>query len=196
VSVLSEQASGGRRIGYARVSTIDQHEALQLDALKAAGCVRIFVEAASAVGSDRPEFLAALECLQSGDTFVIWKLDRAFRSTIDAIATWDRLRQRGVQMLITTLGIVSDTPEGRYFYRGLASAAEFERDMISARTKEGLAAARRRGKRLGRPPLLDFDTAHEAHRQHCQKDVPNAVLAERLEVSPSTLRRAYERFGL
>lgn len=139
------------KIGYARISTIDQNPNLQIDALKSFGCDRIYRDAVSAVGKKRPGFERALKRLKSGDSLVIWKLDRAFRSTIDALVTLDNLNQRGIQLVVSTLGIVSDTPEGRYFFRGIASAAEFERDLISARTKEGMAAAKRRGVHVGRP---------------------------------------------
>ncbi len=139
------------KVGYARISTIDQNHHLQLDALKAAGCDLIFKDSVSAVGAARPGFENALKKLRTGDALVVWKLDRAFRSTLDALTTWEHLQQRGIQLVIATLGVVSDTPEGRYFFRGIASAAEFERDMISIRTREGMAAAMRRGKHVGRP---------------------------------------------
>lgn len=186
----------GRKIGYARVSTLDQCEALQTDALNAAGCERIFVEAASAVGVNRPQFMAAMKHLWRGDTLVVWKLDRAFRSTLDAIETLNTLRQRGVGLLVTTLGFVSDTPEGRYFFRGLASAAEFERDMISVRTKEGLAAARRRGRCLGRPAALSDKQILDAHHDHLCLGTSIPDLAQRLNVSGVTLRRGFERLSL
>ena len=181
----------GRRIGYARVSTADQHEAMQLDALRAAGCPRIFVEAASASSTERPEFQAALKALRAGDTLVIWKLDRAFRSTIDAITTLNLLRERQVDILVTTLGFVSDTPEGRYFYRGLASSAEFERDMISVRTKEGLKAARRRGRRLGRPRALTTRQVMKAYNVYTQRGLSKEAIAVLYGVSRSTVDRAF-----
>ncbi|MEM9128280.1 MAG: recombinase family protein [Pseudomonadota bacterium] len=179
----------GNNIGYARISTIDQSPALQIDALKAYGCKRIYQDAVSAVGKERPGFEKALRAVKPGDALVVWKLDRAFRSTLDAILTWEELRERGIQLIVATLGIVSDTPEGRHFYRGLASAAEFERDLISVRTKEGMAAAKRRGKHVGRPPKVTPEMAMQAHRMLNDGFEINDI-ADELRVTAITLRRA------
>jgi len=181
------------RIGYARVSTIDQNTQLQFDALEQAGCTRIFEESKSAVGVERPVFQAALRALKAGDTLVIWKLDRAFRSTKEAITVWERLRARGIELFIVTLAFVSDTPEGRHFFRGLASNAEFERDMISMRTREGMAAAKRSGKHVGRPPKLGPEDIEQARRRFDMGRGSMADIAGEFGVSRDTLRRALQR---
>lgn len=181
-------AANSIKIGYARISTIDQNPGLQIDALNALGCERIYRDAVSAVGKYRPGFERALQRLRPGDTLVIWKLDRAFRSTIDALVTWSMLKEKGIQLQVVTLGIVSDTPEGRYFFRGLASAAEFERDLISVRTVEGMAAAKRRGIHVGRPLKLGSEEISRIHKLS-DDGVTQKDLAEMFQVSLSTVRR-------
>ena len=180
------------RIGYARVSSLDQNPRLQFDALKAAGCERIFREKRSA-HKERPAFQAALRALSPGDTLVIWKLDRAFRSTKEAITVWEQLRARGVTLLIVTLSFVNDTPEGRHFFRGLASAAEYEWDLISMRTREGMAAAKRRGQHVGRPRKLSPEDVKWARQRLKSARASMAGIAAQLGVSRDTLRRALER---
>lgn len=182
------------KIGYARISTVDQNPDLQIDALKAAGCARIYRDAVTAVGRERPGFDKALKALSPGDALVVWKLDRAFRSTIDALLTWDGLRARDIQLVVATLGIVSDTPEGRYFYRGLASAAEFERDLISVRTKEGMAAAKRRGKHVGRPVRLSPKDEREVRRLLKNGANPDDV-ASAYRTSTKALQRLLDSYG-
>ncbi len=179
-------------IGYARVSSLDQNPRMQFDALRAAGCTRIFREKRSSLRA-RPRFQAALRALRPGDTLVIWKLDRAFRSTKEAITVWESLRARKIDLLITTLSFVKDTPEGRHFFRGLASTAEFERDLISMRTREGMAAAKRRGKHIGRPRKLSAEDIAWARRRLRSAKGSIGDLAVKLNVSRDTLRRALER---
>lgn len=182
------------KIGYARVSTDDQNLALQLDALERAGCEQIFKdEGISAIDPDRAGYQAAMAALTPGDMFAVWKLDRAYRSTVDAILQLDALRARGVHFQILTFGIDTDTPEGRLFYRQLASWAEWERDLISARTKEGMAAARRRGKHLGRPPKLSADAIATARDMLEDPTQSYRSVATLFGVHRSTLYRAVHR---
>lgn len=176
------------KIGYARVSTNEQNPELQITALEAADCARIFVDKVSAVGKERPAFEKALAAVQPGDALCVWRLDRAFRSTMDALLIWEQLRERSVQLIISTLGLVSDTPEGRYFFRGLASAAEFERDLIRARTKEGMASAKARGVHVGRPRALSAEQVIDVNRMH-REGLSPSQLAERCNVSEATIRR-------
>ena len=141
----------GARIGYARVSTDDQNLDLQLDALRVAGCTHIFQDhGLSAVGK-RPSFERALKALRHGDTLVIWKMDRAFRSLRHALDTLDRLEAKGVAFQALTEQIDTATAMGRFVYQITNAFAELERALISERTKAGMAAARKRGVHLGRP---------------------------------------------
>ncbi len=140
-------------IGYMRVSTPEQRADRQLLGLKNL-CDRFYLDYISAVANERPAFETALSLLKSGDTFLVWDFDRAFRSSKDAILTADDLRIRGVCLKIVSLNIDTSTAEGELFYTMMAPFAQFERRMLSRRTKEGMSAARKRGAQIGRPPFL------------------------------------------
>ncbi len=150
-------------IGYARVSTEEQNLALQLDALKAAGCDRIYRdEGVSAVARERPAFEAALAVLGEGDTLVIWKMDRAFRCLLDALLVLDQVERRGAKIRSLTESIDTATPMGRFAYQITNAFAELERAQIIERTKAGMEAARRRSVRLGRPRKLSNKQIEQA----------------------------------
>lgn len=143
-----------RKIGYVRVSDKDQSEDLQLDALRNAGCDLIYgdhgVSGSITKRSGLEELLASLE---AGDTLVVWKLDRLGRSTIHLLQLLSDLRDRGVDFQAITQGIDTTTAVGRMLYGQLAVFAEYERSLISERTKAGMAAAKARGVHVGRPRL-------------------------------------------
>jgi DNA invertase Pin-like site-specific DNA recombinase len=182
------------RIGYARVSTEEQNLSLQIDALTAAGCERIFRdEGISAVARERPEFSAALAALQPGDTLVIWKMDRAFRSLLDALRVLEELERRGVNFHSLTDAIDTGTPVGRFVYQIRNAFSELERALIVERTKAGMAAARRRGVRIGRPPKLTTEQIEEARAAVDSRRATLTALARQLGVSPRTLSRALDR---
>jgi DNA invertase Pin-like site-specific DNA recombinase len=143
-------------IGYARVSRNDQDPALQIDALNAAGCERIFEEKMSGSHFDRPEFVRMLkDVARKGDTIIVWKLDRLGRSLIHLIETVMDLEARGIELVCLTGHFDTTTPSGKLIFHIFAALAEFERAMIIERTKAGLDAARARGKRGGRPKATD-----------------------------------------
>jgi DNA invertase Pin-like site-specific DNA recombinase len=141
-------------IGYARVSADDQHLDLQLDALKAAGCDRVFEEKASGALKERPELAKALEYLRPGDVLVIWKLDRLGRSLRHLVDTVAGLSERGVGLRSLKENIDTTTTTGRLIFHIFAALAEFERDMLHERAEAGRAAARARGKLQGRKPVM------------------------------------------
>jgi DNA invertase Pin-like site-specific DNA recombinase len=141
------------KVGYARVSTSDQSMDLQIDSLKIAGCERIFEEKISGKKSDRPELTRCLEYLRSGDTLVIWKLDRLGRTTRQLIELSHVLKERKISLQIITLGVDTSTPAGKLFFAIMAGLAEMETETIRERTQAGLQAARVRGRRGGRPPI-------------------------------------------
>lgn len=118
------------KIGYARVSTNDQDTALQLDALKEAGCERVFEEKASGAQKNRPALIAALEFMREGDVLVVWRLDRLARSTRQLIETVEDLEQRGIGFQSLRENIDTTSPGGRLIFHVFAALAEFERDMI------------------------------------------------------------------
>lgn len=134
------------RIGYARVSTLDQNPELQLEKLREAGCEKVVVEKASGARADRPELTRLLrDMLREGDTLVIWKLDRLARSLKQLIETADDLKGRGIGLVSLTDAIDTASPGGMLVFHMLGAIAEFERALIRERTTAGLAEARRKG---------------------------------------------------
>lgn len=137
-------------VGYARVSSTDQTPQLQIDALKAAKCKRIFEEKKSGRSMNRPELLRCLDTLREGDTLVIWKLDRLGRSVRDLIEIVSRLKKDGIQFISLTEQIDTSSASGKLIFHVFSALAEFERNVNSERTRAGLAAARARGRLGGR----------------------------------------------
>ena len=178
-------------IGYARVSTQDQYPALQLDALKAAGCGRIFIEKASGAQRDRPELAAALHFLRGGadDVLVVWKLDRPARSLSQLIDTVDLLEKRGVGFRSLTESIDTTSAGGRLVFHMFGTMAEFERSIIRERTKAGLDAARARGRTGGRPPSLSAKDVAAAKAMLSNPEITVTEVERRLKGAPSTLYR-------
>ncbi len=143
------------KYGYARVSTDDQTPALQLAALKKAGCKTIFKDdGLSGATTKRPALLRCLKKLESGDTLIVWKLDRLGRSLRDLIAILDDLKQRGIKFRSLTEAIDTDTATGRALWQMIGILAELERSLISERTRAGVKDALRRGVKFGRKPKL------------------------------------------
>jgi DNA invertase Pin-like site-specific DNA recombinase len=176
-------------IGYARVSTVDQHPDAQTDALIAAGCVEIFTEHASGVLARRPELAEALRYLRSGDTLVITKLDRLGRSVKNLKALADQLEAAGVALRVLTQGIDTSTPGGRLFFHLLAAMAEFEHDLIVERTHEGLAAARARGRAGGRPAKMTKTRIAQARAMYDAGELTVQQIADTFNVTRPTIYR-------
>ena len=176
-------------IGYARVSTNEQNLDLQVDALRAAGCVHLFCDRGySGSMKSRPALDECLRALNTGDTLVTWKLDRLGRSLAHLISLIKELDTRGVAFRSLSDSIDTSTAGGRLQFHMLGALAEFERALISERTKAGMASARARGVELGRPTKLadhDVEAAVAAIGTRNLK-----AIANRLDVSLSTLRRA------
>lgn len=176
------------QIGYARVSTRDQNLALQIDALKAAGCKPIFDDKVSGAARSRPGLEQALATLERGDALVVWKLDRLGRTVKQLVEFVGELQQRGIEFRSLTEGIDTSTPAGRFFFHIMAGLAEMERELIRERTRAGLDAARAQGlvggrkKALTEAKLADAKTLLESGR-------PPRAVAERLGVSVATLYR-------
>jgi DNA invertase Pin-like site-specific DNA recombinase len=179
-------------IGYTRVSTTDQSPQLQLDALKAAGCGRIFTDTVSGAKSERPGLTEALSYVRAGDTLVVWKLDRLGRSLQHLIATITHLHNRGVGFRSLTENIDTTTSGGKLIFHIFGALAEFERDIIRERTTAGLAAARARGRNGGRPKLLS--PRQLAHAQALYNDKTNSIadICKTLGISRATLYRSIQ----
>jgi DNA invertase Pin-like site-specific DNA recombinase len=176
-------------VGYARVSTQDQTPALQLDALKAAGSARIFQERASGAQRDRPELAAALDYMRAGDTLVVWKLDRLARSMKQLIETVEKMEARQIGFRSLTEAIDTTTAGGRLIFHVFAALAEFERSVIKERTTAGLAAARARGRKGGRPRSLSEKDIAAAKAMLSDPEITVDEVARRLGVGPATLYR-------
>lgn len=141
-------------IGYARISTIDQNLDLQLDALKAAGCERVYQdEGVSGAKASRPGLKRALKRLSKDDVFIVWKLDRLGRSMRHLIELTTMFEDKGIGFRSLSDAIDTSTPGGKLYFHMMGAFAEFERNLISERTKAGMAAAKARGVRMGRPKV-------------------------------------------
>lgn len=174
-------------IGYARVSTRDQNPDLQLDALRAAGCKKVFIEQASGTSLRRPELKAAIAELRPGDALVVWRLDRLGRSLLQVIGTISELDAKGVGFVSLTESLDTTNNAGRLVLHIFGAVAEFERSIIVERTLAGLAAARARGRIGGRPRKLGEAELSVARALLSETTMSVAEIAKRVGVSPSTL---------
>jgi len=185
----NEKPIGGYNIGYARVSTLEQDEALQHDALTAAGCQRVFVDKASGKLEHRPALDAMLEQLRPGDSVTVWRLDRLGRSLrhlIDVVADLERM---DVTFRSLTEAIDTSTPVGRMTFHLFGALAEFERDLIRERTMAGLAAARARGRKGGRPTVWTPDKTRVALQMYESRQHDVASIARVLGLSRASVYR-------
>lgn len=186
-----------RRIGYARVSTDKQTLYQYTDALEDAGCNTIFTdEATSAVAPHRPGLMEARAALRPGDTFVVLAIDRAFRSSIEGLLFLEGLHREGIHFQSIYQQMDTLTPEGRRNFTYSVADAEYERAVISRRTRDKMAAAKRRGIHLGRPYKLTKRRTLTAYRQVTEGGLELQAVATRCRVSPITLTRAFDRYGL
>lgn len=183
-----------KKIAYLRVSTAEQRPDRQIDGLKDF-CDELHVETLSACHARRPVYERVIKGLQPGDMLVVWDLDRAFRSVVDALTEAEKLRLRGVHFQIANLNIDTTTPAGIFVYTMLSALAEFERRTLSQRTKEGLQAARRRGKRIGRPPTLTERQVHDARHRIESAGRSASSVAREIGIPRWTLSRAIRRLA-
>jgi DNA invertase Pin-like site-specific DNA recombinase len=196
VSEGCETVSGrGHPLGYARVSTTDQHPQLQVDALTAAGCYRVFTETASGTRGDRSTLTQVVDQLRPGDTLVVWKLDRLGRSLRHLVDTITSLADRGVGFRSLQEAIDTTTPGGKLVFHAFAGLAEFERDLIRERTAAGLAAARARGRHGGRPSVLTGHKLQVAQELYRSGEYSVAAIAKTLGVSRASIYRHLTRPG-
>ncbi|MEM7676154.1 MAG: recombinase family protein [Myxococcota bacterium] len=179
--------------GYARVSTTDQNPDLQLDALKAAGCERVFVDKASGASAKRPELNKLMGTVKAGDQVTVWKLDRFARSLSDMLRLANDLGEREVDLVSLNDPVDTTSAMGRFIFQLTGAFAELERSMIQERTNAGLASARARGVRVGRPPSLSAAQIAHAKTLLDTGESP-AQVARTFGVSRSTLYRAFERY--
>jgi DNA invertase Pin-like site-specific DNA recombinase len=178
------------KIGYVRVSKQEQHEALQIDALKEAGCDKWFADKITGSKAERKGLDEALAYVRPGDTFVVWKLDRAGRSLTHLIALLKGLQERGIEFISLTEQIDTTTPGGKLIFHLMGALAEFERDLIRERTNAGLAAARARGRVGGRPRKLKTNgKVTLARRMFADQSHSISDICAALGISRATLYR-------
>lgn len=176
--------------GYARVSTSDQTTALQTDALRAEGVDALFVDhGISGSTTSRPELDKMLGSIHEGDTVIVWRLDRLGRSLPHLVATVEAIHVKGVAFRSLTEQINTGTATGKLVFHLFAALAEFERNLIRERTTAGMAAAKARGAKIGRPAALSADQVAHA-RLLADSGVPVKAVAASLGVGESTLYRA------
>jgi DNA invertase Pin-like site-specific DNA recombinase len=176
-------------LGYARVSTVDQNPDLQHDALKAAGCFRIFADTASGALDERPALSKVLDQLRPGDTLVVWKLDRLGRSLRHLIDTVAELERREIGFRSLQESIDTTTPGGKLIFHIFGALAEFERDIIRQRTLAGLASARARGRKGGRPSSMTPTKLVLARQMYDSRQHTLAEISRTLGVSRASIYR-------
>lgn len=176
-------------VGYARVSTGEQNLDMQLDALKKAECEKVFSDELSGAKSDRPGLIEAFKFVRTGDTLVVWRLDRLGRSLRDLLTRVEELRQREIGFKSLHENIDTTSPAGKLQFHIFSALAEFERDLIRERTMAGLRAARARGRKGGRKQQMTADKIKVA--ASLMKDKSNSVkdICQTLKISRTTLYR-------
>jgi DNA invertase Pin-like site-specific DNA recombinase len=176
-------------VGYARVSTLDQNPALQLDALVSAGCMKVFEDRASGARADRAGLRSALEYVRDGDVLIVWKLDRLGRSLPHLIETVTTLEERGVGFRSITEAIDTTTAGGKLVFHLFGALGQFERDLIQERTRAGLTAAAARGRRGGRKPVVTEERLKRA-RVMIERGLTVRDAAVRLRIGKTALYEA------
>jgi DNA invertase Pin-like site-specific DNA recombinase len=177
-------------IGYARVSTDDQNLDAQIDALTISGSGKIFADKISGAKRERPELDRMIDQLRDGDVVIVTKYDRLARSLKDLLEIVETIKERGAGFRSLAEDIDTTTPAGRLVFHVFASIAQFERERISERTKEGLASARKRGRIGGRPPALTSVQKIEVQRMRDEEHRAVPEIARLFKVSERTVRRA------
>ena len=179
-------------IGYARVSTEEQHLDLQIDALEHAGCDIVYKDQGiSAVAKRRPGFEQAMAELNEGGVLVVWKLDRAFRSLRNALDMLEEFESKNIQFRSLTDQIDTTTPMGKCMYQIRNAFSELERNLISERTKAGMQAAKKRGATIGRPRKLTDEQIKWAKSElQNNPNTTKSTIAKHLHISTRTLSRA------
>lgn len=175
------------KIGYARVSTLDQNPDLQRDALERAGCEKVIVDQVGGTVAARPGLEKIKELLRPGDTLVVWRLDRLGRSLQDLIAWAGYLEESGVAMQSLQETIDTSTPTGKLTFHLFGALAEFERNLIRERTQAGLAAARARGRLGGRPKSLDADKRQLTVALYRERKLTVAKICTMMGITKPTL---------
>ncbi|MCZ4258700.1 recombinase family protein [Sulfitobacter sp. G21635-S1] len=188
---MQECAAGGKIVGYARVSKADQSLAQQIAQLRALGCDEIYTDQLSGKNARREGLQSALDTLTAGDQLVVPAFDRLGRNQRDLLNIAQELDEKGVALRSLREDIDTRTPLGRMFYSVCAMFAQFERDLISHRTKAGLAAAKAAGRRGGRPKAMDADMRNVIEQKLVGTKLSITAIAKEHGISPSTIYNAF-----
>jgi DNA invertase Pin-like site-specific DNA recombinase len=181
------------QIGYARVSTHDQNLNSQIDALKNAGCEKIYTEVVSGIKSEKKALEEALEYMRESDTLVVWRLDRLGRSLAGLIQLMKTLENKSIGFKSLAESIDTTTPTGKFFFHITGAFAELERNLIRERTRAGLISARSRGKNGGRPKALDDETIKMAFHLYHENTCPVGSICKKFGIAKRTFYRYLER---
>ena len=195
MSSSTTAAATGQLVGYARTSTTDQKAGLagQLRDLEGAGCQRIYREEVSSVAKQRPQLEAALDYVRQGDTLIVTKLDRLARSVADLVAITARLHEKGVGLRILAMNLDTSTPTGKLMVNLLGSIAEFERELMLERQREGIAKAKADGRYKGRAPTAQTKAGEIVRLRDAGKSVEE-IMAE-TKVGRSSIFRILKDAG-
>ncbi len=181
------------KVGYARVSTDDQNMSLQLDALQAVGCEKIFTDQLSGATTKRPGLDEALAALQPSDVLTVWRLDRLGRTMRHLVETVTDLAERGIGFQSLTEAMDTTTAGGEFLFHIMSALAQFERRLNAERSRAGIEAARRRGKHLGRPPDLTLEKVSHAHQMIDSGQQTVSSMAKIMGVHRVTLHKALKK---
>ncbi len=176
-------------VGYARVATQSQSFDLQLDTLKSAGCERIFMEVASSASTNQKELISALKILKKGDTLIVWRLDGLGKTLKSLVELINGLNEKGVSFRSIVDAIDTATSTGQFFFHIMGSFAKLERNLIHERTMAGLQAARERGRKGGRPKVIDDKTFRSALKLYRSKDISVADICVKLKINKRSFYR-------
>lgn len=185
------------RVAYVRVSTVEQNEDRQIEALKKHDIEKWFTEKVSGKDTNRPQLQAMLEFVRQGDTVYIHDFSRLARSTKDLLAIVDTLTEKGVHLVSNKENIDSSTPTGKLMLTMIGAIAEFERQNLLERQKEGIAIAKRKGKFKGRQVKnIDEDTFNRVYKLYMERKISKTAMAKELEISRPTLDKLLKDKGL
>lgn len=185
------------RVAYVRVSTVEQNEDRQIEALKKHDIEKWFTEKVSGKDTNRPQLQAMLEFVRQGDTVYIHDFSRLARSTKDLLAIVDTLTEKGVHLVSNKENIDSSTPTGKLMLTMIGAIAEFERQNLLERQKEGIAIAKRKGKFKGRQVKnIDEDTFNRVYKLYMEHKISKTAMAKELEISRPTLDKLLKDKGL
>ncbi len=181
------------KIGYARVSTQDQSLDSQIDALKKVGCEQIFSEKITGTKTDRAKLNEALSHLRSGDTLVVTKLDRLGRTTKGLVDLMDGFKKNNIKLKILDGDFATETPMGEMLLTMMSAFAQLERDLIADRTRKGLESARARGRKGGRPSVIDGKTWKRIKEAYDSKDYTMKEIEDKFGINRRTIYRRLEK---